>query len=136
METIPQLSAGLLPDSSVSFNASRLKVNPCFGHAVHVLKYHSLLPLTAQFNTWSFCRQDRLCCIHEESQRLSLVSWLLRAKEDGSRRHARTASGRVQHVHTSLHTLTNVEEQDGPDWESQSAQVALCVGTPLEANHQ
>lgn len=36
----------------------------------------------------------------------------------------------------SPQTLTNVEEQDGPDWESQSSQVALRVGTPLEANHQ
>ena len=39
-------------------------------------------------------------------------------------------------MHMFLQTLTNVEEQDGPDWESQSPQVALCVGTPLEANHQ
>lgn len=35
-----------------------------------------------------------------------------------------------------LQTLTNVEEQDSPDWESQSSQVALRVRTPLEANHQ
>ena len=34
------------------------------------------------------------------------------------------------------HTLTNVEEQGGPDRKSHSPQVVLGVGTPLEAHRQ
>lgn len=33
-------------------------------------------------------------------------------------------------------TLTNVEEQGGPDRKSQSPQVVLGLGTPLEAHRQ
>lgn len=35
-----------------------------------------------------------------------------------------------------LPTLTNVEKPNGPDRKSQSPQVVLSVGPPLETNHQ
>lgn len=46
-----------------------------------------------------------------------------------------TCSGRFSKL-PLLSSLTNVEEQDGPDRKSQSPQVALGVRTPLKAHCQ
>lgn len=54
-------------------------------------------------------------------------------------KRVQTRLSRLSRLHllpTDTLTLTNVEEQDSPDRKSQSSQVALGAGTPLETNRQ
>lgn len=107
---------------------SHLKVNTCFQARLATNTKDFFIPLLSSTCDPSVSRTDRGTFMRKEPRFLPIRTLAMTTRGDSDR--VRSAGP------VSPPTLTNVEEQDGPDWERQSSQVALRVGTPLEANHQ